>query len=105
VNGILRRAEEILEVACQQRDGASTSLILFDRAGGMRMMDPQGWSLSGLIQEYGANEVYRIERKNGSVRVEGWSPLEKCLLQRQIAPAKLTPYYASMLQVMPRLAV
>ncbi len=108
----LQRAEEVLEVALMAEDGAAESLILFDNAGGMRMLDAAGWSLNGLIGEFGAREIYRIERRNGTVRVEGWSPNQQCLLQRKSArqmlteccPGILQACYPSTLQRVPGLA-
>ena len=100
----LQRAEEILEVAVTAEDGAAENLILFDSADGMRMLDPAGWSLTGLIREFGAREIYRIERRNGVVRVEGWSASQQCLLQRKSARQRLAECYPSTLQAVPRLA-
>lgn len=84
-------------------------MILFDAAGGMRMLDPAGWSLIGLIREFGAREIYRIERRNGAVRVEGWTETQQCLLQRKSARPKLpacypSTCYPSTLQAVPMLA-
>ena len=108
----LQRAEEVLEVALTAEEGTAESLILFDNAGGMRMLDPAGWSLDGLIREFGAREIYRIERRNGAVRVEGWSANQQCLLQRKTArqrlaecfPGTLQAGYPTTLQRVPRLA-
>jgi hypothetical protein len=105
VDRFLQRAEEVLEVALTAEDGAAEGLILFDNAGGMRMLDPAGWSLNGLIREFGAREIYRIERRNGAVRVEGWSANQQCLLQRKSARQRLTECYPSTLQRVPRLTV
>jgi hypothetical protein len=104
VDKFLHRAEEILDVALAAGYGASDCTILFDRMGGMRMLDPAGWSMAGLIREFGAQEVYRIERRNGAVRVEGWSASEQCLIQRKTAAQKLPACYPSTLQAVPRLA-
>ncbi len=78
----LRRAEEILEVAAAAETNAGDTVILLDRQGGMRMLDPAGWSFSGLAAEYGAAAIYKIERRGRAVRVEGWSGGDRCLLQR-----------------------
>ena len=63
--------------------------ILIDRAGGMRMLDPCGWSLPALSAEYGASAVYKVERRGTTVRVEGWSGGQRCLIQRDLRPATL----------------
>jgi hypothetical protein len=104
VSRFLERAEEVLAVALTNAEGARESLILFDNAGGMRMFDPAGWSVTGLICEFGAREIYRIERRNGAVRVEGWSASQQCLLQRKTGPNRLPAFYPSTLQAVPRLA-
>jgi hypothetical protein len=84
VETLLRRAESILDVAgiSENPEGAA---ILLDREGGMRMMSLDGWSLPGLISEFGAHEVYSVRRVADTVVVEGWSPREQCTLRRQIA--------------------
>lgn len=78
----LRKAEEILEVATAGGNSLTDAVILIDRQGGFRMMDPTGWSLTGLAAEYGAAAVYKIERRGEAVRVEGWDGYDRCLLQR-----------------------
>lgn len=80
---LLRRAEDIVEIAVQSGRAAGESVIVLDRQGGMRMLDPAGWTLEGLIGEFGASEVFRLESRGGTVRVEGWSPSERCQVQRK----------------------
>jgi hypothetical protein len=83
VNAFLNRAGQILEVAAAGREyGAGAMAIVVDRQGGLRMVDPTGWSLAALAAEYSAAAVYRIERRHGTVRVEGWDGADRCLLQR-----------------------
>jgi hypothetical protein len=57
--------------------------MVLDRQGGFRMIEPAGWSLPGLAAEFGAEAVYKVERRGSSVRVEGWNGFERCLLQGQ----------------------
>ena len=88
VTPFLRRAEEILDVAtaerhCQEQETA----ILIDRQGGIRMLDPAGWSLPGLLAEFGASVVYRVKKPRGSVRVEGWDGMQRCEIQRPASAA------------------
>ena len=59
--------------------------IVIDRQGGVRMIDPAGWSLPSLSLEYGAGFVYKVERRAGMLRVEGWDGTQRCLLQRPLA--------------------
>ena len=84
----LRHAEEILEIALQ---GEEPLAILIDRQGGLRMMDPSGWSLPALRQEYGAGSVFKVDRYAGMLRVEGWDGTQKCLLERPIARRTAVP--------------
>jgi hypothetical protein len=90
MTGFVRRAEGVLDIASAA--GASpNSAIIFDRQGGMRMLDPSGWSLDGLISEFGAQEVYRISRRGGAVRVEAWSESERCVIERKTAALRQAP--------------
>jgi hypothetical protein len=83
VSAFLRRAEDIIEVALQSGSEASQPLIVLDSQGGMRMLDGSGWTIEGLVGEFGANEVFRVGTRSGAVRVEGWSASERCLIQRE----------------------
>ena len=87
MNVLLRHAQEILEVAIQ---GEEQVAILIDRQGGLRMVDPSGWSLPALRQEYGAGYVYKVDRYAGMLRVEGWNGTERCLLQRPLEQRRTT---------------
>jgi len=87
VSAFLQQAEDILEVAVAGNQyGANDVAILIDRQGGMRMLDPAGWSLPALSAEYGASAVYKVERRGGTVRVEGSSGRQRCLIQRNVTP-------------------
>jgi len=85
VSAFLQRAEDILEVAAAGTGyGSGDVAILLDRQGGMRMLDPAGWTLPAMSAEFGAMAVYKVERRAGAVRVEGWGGGERCLLQRDL---------------------
>lgn len=87
MSGFLQKAEDILDVAVAgDRYGAGDVAILIDRQGGMRMLNPAGWSLPAMCAEYGADAVYKVERRGGQVRVEGWGCGQRCLLQRNVIP-------------------
>ena len=91
VGTFLRDAEAILDTAAAGWELAHT-VILIDRHGGIRMFDSAGsagWSLSALTPEFGAAAAYRIDRREGEVRVEGWDGTRRCLLQRPTAPVSL----------------
>jgi hypothetical protein len=83
VSAFFRRAEEILQIAATDGGGSGDILIALDRQGGFRMLEPTGWSLPALAAEFGAEAVYRVERRGSSVRVEGWNGSQRCLLQSQ----------------------
>ena len=83
MSAFFQRAEEILSVAINGNDDLGDALFILDRQGGFRVMEPWGWSLQALAAEFGAESVYRVERRGGSVRVEGWNGSQRCLLQGQ----------------------
>jgi len=89
VNQLLSQSEEILDVAAAA-DSNLEAVILIDRQGGLRMMEPTGWSFPGLAAEFGAVAIFRIERRSTGVRVEGWNSSQRCLLERDSQPATLT---------------
>jgi hypothetical protein len=90
VSEFFRRAEEILQIATTGNAGAGDTALVLDRQGGLRMLDPSGWSLPALAAEYGAQAVYRVIRRGNSVRVEGWNGFERCLLEAQPAATCLS---------------
>jgi len=83
VSAFFRRAEEILEIATTGAGALGDTLMVLDRQGGFRMLNPEGWSLPALAAEFGAEAVYKVEHRGSSVRVEGWNGSERCLLQGQ----------------------
>ena len=86
MSAFLQRAEDILDIAVVRGCHAQDVAILIDRQGGMRMLNPDGWSLAALSSEFGAAAVYKVERRGGTVRVEGWDGGQRCLIQRKTAP-------------------
>lgn len=88
VSEFLRQAEDVLETAIDG-SGDQDVVIVIGRLGGIRLMDPAGWTLPALSAEYGASAVYRVERRGDGVRVEGLCGSERCLLQRKNQPSKL----------------
>jgi hypothetical protein len=83
VSAFFRRAEEILQIATREGGEMGDTLVVLDRQGGFRMLDPTGWSLPALAAEFGAEAVYKVEHRGLSVRVEGWDGSQRCLLQGQ----------------------
>jgi len=103
VTSFLRRAEEILEVASEASHNPETeTAILIDRQGGIRMLDPTGWSLPGLLAEFGAAVVYRVRKSRGTVRVEGWDGMQRCEIQRP-ARGAFAPVFPGPRFVQPRM--
>ena len=90
MRAFLRQAEDILDVAVEGDSDAGNLAIVIDRQGGMRMLDPQGWSLPALCAEFGAAAAYTVERRGRTVRVEGWGGGERCLIQRDLSPRRLS---------------
>lgn len=88
VSAFLRQAEDVLDTAIDG-GGDQDVVIVIGRQGGIRMMDPAGWTLSALSAEYGARAVYRVERRGDATRVEGLCGSERCLLQRKNPRTKL----------------
>ncbi|HXB70275.1 MAG TPA: hypothetical protein VNY05_18645 [Candidatus Acidoferrales bacterium] len=93
MSAFLQQAEDILDVAVAGNTyGAGDVAILLDRQGGMRMLDPAGWTLPAMSAEYGATAVYKVERRSGTVRVEGWGGGLRCLIQREVRPRETTQF-------------
>lgn len=81
MSAFFQRAEEILQIATAGNGGLGDTVVVLDRQGGFRMLEAAGWSLPGLAAEFGAEAVYKVERRGGAVRVEGWNGAERCLLE------------------------
>ena len=82
MRAFLQHAGDILDIAVNGDGSLQDMAILIDHQGGMRMLDPTGWSLPALGAEFGATAVYKVERRGTAVRVEGWDGVQRCLLQR-----------------------
>ncbi|MGD0869311.1 MAG: hypothetical protein ABSB88_07165 [Bryobacteraceae bacterium] len=86
MRAFLQQAGDILDIAASGDSSLQDMAILIDRQGGMRMLDPSGWSLPALGAEFGATAVYKVERRGTAVRVEGWDGSQRCLVQRNSQP-------------------
>ena len=86
MEGLLRNAERILETAVAAKDDdAQDCTICITRLGAIRILaEPAGWSLPALAADLGAVALFRVERRAGAVRVEGWSPTGSCVLRRDL---------------------
>jgi hypothetical protein len=103
VGAFLQQAEEILAVAAAASDRSDDLMIVVDRQGGIRMLDPAGWSLPALKAHYGAESLFKVERRGQTVRVEGWESEQRCLLQRDLRRQHLSdlPGFPVALHTMP----
>ena len=101
-------AEGIFETAREAAHSGSSDCdlaILMGAGGQIRILDAAGWALTGLLAEHGARSGYRITRKNGTLRVEGRSGSDTCLL-RSDSPAKTARFLlGSSLALFPERAV
>lgn len=76
-------AEDIFETARQAgRSGEPDCdwAILIGPQGHIQMLEASGWALSSLLEQNGARTAYRITRERGSVRLEGRSGSQTCVL-------------------------
>jgi len=89
VSAFYRHAEEILDIASAGDGGLGDTLLVLDRQGGFRMLEPAGWSVAALAAEYGAAAVYKVQRRGEAVRVEGWDGSHRCLLEGESSGARL----------------
>ena len=83
MGSFLDQAEGILEIAASMPGQAQEYGIVLTRMGGLRLLDGGGWSLGGLLAEFGAAMAFRVEHRGAYVRVEGWDGYRRCLLQRE----------------------
>lgn len=91
VSHLRRRAESILRVATAPHAKPEGTAIVLDRAGLVRVVNPEGWTLSALIQEFGGVEVYMVKKFAGTVTVEGWSLQDRCTLRQQQSESYSAP--------------
>jgi hypothetical protein len=80
VSTLLRNAESIFEIAIAPAAEYDNAALVVDREGGLRVLNSAEWSLPGIVCEFGASEVYLIERRSGKLKVEGWSAGERCIV-------------------------
>jgi len=85
VHGLLRDAEHILETGVAVTSGAAQDcMICISNVGDVHIFAGcGGWSLSALAADTGAEAVYRVEHRAGTVQVEGWSRAGSCILRRE----------------------
>ena len=77
----LKHAEEIFGTASEGGREDCDWAILVGRDGGVEMLSGAGWTAESLRIERGASAVYRLTRRSGSVRLEGRSAQESCVIE------------------------
>ncbi len=82
----LDNAQQILSTA-ELGDGSPVTILMREgRPMGLSMVND--WSLERLRAEQGADEAYRVSRRQGKLVVEGRSATQVCLLASQ-TPAQI----------------
>lgn len=82
VSRLLDNAARILETA---ELGASVAVTILMRGGRpVEVSTANDWSLDALLRERGADEAYRVRRRNGALVVEGRSRSHSCELSRNV---------------------
>jgi hypothetical protein len=90
VNEFLANAERILEAAgAALRSGHSPSeiAILIDGEASIHIVAASDWPLESLKAHHGARLAYRVSQNRGTVRVEGRSGSQSCVLERELPGA------------------
>ncbi len=105
MDALLEDAQELFRSA-QAGSDATDIAIVIGQSGGIRIMNAEGWALSSLQTETGADRVYRIRRNSGEVHLEGRSLTSQCSLKseepakiarRLLSPAVPSPSYCGLL--------
>lgn len=90
MDAFLQQAEHLFEAAQAAADepfSLAELAIVIGPGGSIRMMDGSGWRLGSLQAETGAQTVYRIQRRDGRVRIEGVRGGRTCWLDGETPAA------------------
>lgn len=91
MSAFLKHAEEIFATA-RTAGGEDCELsILVNREGGIHVIAGGDWQLESLRAHHGASAAYRVQRTNGSVRLEARSATQSCLLAAERPERGLMP--------------
>jgi hypothetical protein len=112
VSDLYQRSQSVLEAASARGAASGDTAIVVDRGGNMRIISSEGWTLTGIIREFGAAEVYMIAKRRDRTTVESWTPSDRCTVTEWIPVAReaaaspsaglaLSRSYAAMSQVTP----
>lgn len=80
MRALLRQVEDLFDVA-SAGTGSTAAAIVLGNDGGFRLIDPAGWSLPALRDEFGATAVFKVERRGERVRIEACDRSERCLME------------------------
>lgn len=81
---LVETASNILETATF---GAACAITILMRGGRpFEVTAANDWALESLLQERGAEQVFRVQRFGGQVLVEGRSRTASCRLSRPVKP-------------------
>jgi hypothetical protein len=82
VKALWQHAEEILDTAsCAERDAGV--VVMMDRQGGVRVLDPAGWTFGALQAEFGAAMIFKVNKSPEATSVEAWAGCDHCVIERQ----------------------
>src|SRR5690349_332154 len=84
MTALARESEEILATALKAGSQRDNLMILIDRQGQMRMLDPSGWTALAAAAEFGAARLFQIRRNAQEISVEGWAGLERCRVSQPV---------------------
>jgi hypothetical protein len=87
MDALLADARQLFESA-QAGSSPTDIAIAVGYSGAIRIVNAEGWALSSLQTEMGAQRVYRIKRDSGQVQLEGRSLTSQCTLRSE-EPAKV----------------
>jgi hypothetical protein len=86
------RADAVFEIASDPCARLDRTAIVVYRTGGMHVVSTTEWSLPAIIHEFGAIEVYLIDRKSGKLTVEAWSPTGGCTVSDRLPKSHLSDW-------------
>jgi hypothetical protein len=82
MDALMTDAQELFASAQAGSDTTDIAIVI-GQSGGIRIVNAQGWELSSLQTEMGAQRVYRIRRGSGQVQLEGRSLTSQCSLKSE----------------------
>jgi len=95
--------EQLLDIAHTTAATSGDMFLLIDRSDQLRIISSVGWSLPGVIGEFGAAEVFQIRRRADGQEIEGWSLVSGRVIRLSTPRNRPSPKqcYPTMLQLPP----